>query len=88
MLGLAVQHLQTSTAPTTSETVPSAATATDARLVTVSAVDLAVNQSLSLVDSVDFGASIAENYGKVIGPVERKTLCVYSKFFDSFLTAL
>jgi phosphatidylinositol 4-kinase A len=35
---------------------------------------LAVNQSLSPIDSVDLGASIAENYGKVIGPVERK-LC-------------
>ncbi|KAI0275884.1 atypical/PIKK/PI4K protein kinase [Russula aff. rugulosa BPL654] len=33
---------------------------------------LAVNQSLSPIDSVDLGASIAENYGKVIGPVERK----------------
>ena len=87
-LDLAVLHPQRSTSPTTSETVPPAATATNACLVTVSAVDLAVNQSLSLIDSVDFGVSILKNYGKVIGPVERKTLCVYSKFLDSFLTAL
>jgi len=39
---------------------------------------LAVNQSLSPIDSVDLGASIAENYGKAIGPVERK-LCTYSR---------
>lgn len=35
---------------------------------------LAINQSLSPIDTVDLGASIAENYGKAIGPVERK-LC-------------
>ncbi|KAI0273304.1 atypical/PIKK/PI4K protein kinase [Gloeopeniophorella convolvens] len=33
---------------------------------------LAVNQSLSPVDSIDLGASIAETFGKAIGPVERK----------------
>ncbi|KAH9071165.1 hypothetical protein EDB83DRAFT_2366879 [Lactarius deliciosus] len=33
---------------------------------------LAINQSLSPIDAVDLGASIAENYGKAIGPVERK----------------
>ena len=88
MLDVAVLHPQRSTSPTTSETVPPAATATNARLVTVSAVDLVVNQSLSLIDSVNFGVSIVKNYGTVIGPVERKTLCVYSKFLDSFLTAL
>lgn len=37
---------------------------------------LAVNQSLSPIDTVDLGASIAEHYGKAIGPVERK-LCMY-----------
>ena len=38
---------------------------------------LAINQSLSPIDAVDLGASIAENYGKAIGPVERK-MCPYS----------
>jgi hypothetical protein len=38
---------------------------------------LAINQSLSPIDAVDLGASIAENYGKAIGPVERK-MCTYS----------
>ncbi|KAH9981001.1 hypothetical protein BGW80DRAFT_1501409 [Lactifluus volemus] len=33
---------------------------------------LAVNQSLSPIDAVDLGASIAETYGKAIGPVQRK----------------
>ncbi|KAI0032206.1 hypothetical protein K488DRAFT_50373 [Vararia minispora EC-137] len=33
---------------------------------------LAVNQSLSLIDTVDLGASVAEQFGKAIGPVERK----------------
>jgi hypothetical protein len=37
---------------------------------------LAINQSLSPIDTVDLGASIAETYGKAIGPVERK-LCTY-----------
>ena len=46
---------------------------------------LAINQSLSPIDTVDLGASIAENYGKAIGPVERK-LCAYwqSRFFNIF----
>lgn len=46
---------------------------------------LAINQSLSPIDSVDLGASIAENYGKAIGPVERK-LCTYcrSRLFNLF----
>jgi phosphatidylinositol 4-kinase A len=35
---------------------------------------LAVNQSLSPIDVVDLGASIAETYLKAIGPVQR-TLC-------------
>jgi len=42
---------------------------------------LAINQSLSPIDTVDLGASIAETYAKAIGPVERK-LCTY---FQSFL---
>ena len=33
---------------------------------------LAVNQSMSPVDTVDLGASIAEQFGKAIGPVEKK----------------
>ncbi|KAI0256980.1 atypical/PIKK/PI4K protein kinase [Lactifluus subvellereus] len=33
---------------------------------------LAVNQSLSPIDAVDLGASVAETYGKAIGPVQRK----------------
>ncbi|KAI0064541.1 hypothetical protein BV25DRAFT_1930940 [Artomyces pyxidatus] len=33
---------------------------------------LSVNQSLSPIDSVDLGASVAEQFGKAIGPVERK----------------
>ncbi|KAI0293037.1 hypothetical protein BC826DRAFT_1186196 [Russula brevipes] len=37
---------------------------------------LAVNQSLSPIDTVDLSASIAENYGKAIGPVQR--LCTTS----------
>lgn len=42
---------------------------------------LAINQSLSPIDAVDLGASIAENYGKAIGPVERKmsSLAMLSK---------
>lgn len=53
---------------------------------------LAINQSLSPIDSVDLGASIAENYGKAIGPVERK-LCRYCRrrsfnLFDYFLASL
>jgi phosphatidylinositol 4-kinase len=46
---------------------------------------LAINQSLSPIDTVDLGASIAENYGKAIGPVQRK-LCTYwrSRFFNIF----
>jgi hypothetical protein len=46
---------------------------------------LAMNQSLSPIDTVDLGASIAENYGKAIGPVQRK-LCTYrrSHFFNNF----
>ncbi|KAI9508312.1 hypothetical protein F5148DRAFT_1275830 [Russula earlei] len=35
---------------------------------------LAVNQSLSPIDTVDLGASIAENYAKAIGPVERNQI--------------
>jgi hypothetical protein len=42
---------------------------------------LAINQSLSPIDTVDLGASIAETYAKAIGPVERK-LCTY---YQSFL---
>jgi phosphatidylinositol 4-kinase len=46
---------------------------------------LAVNQSLSPIDSVDLGASIAENYGKAIGPVERKLCtCIRSSLFHIF----
>jgi phosphatidylinositol 4-kinase len=46
---------------------------------------LAVNQSLSPIDSVDLGASIAENYGKAIGPVERKLCtCIRSFLFHIF----
>ncbi|KAA1469432.1 atypical/PIKK/PI4K protein kinase [Dentipellis sp. KUC8613] len=43
---------------------------------------LAVNQSLSPLDSVDLGASIAEQYAKAIGPIERKlsSLSSLSKF--------
>ncbi|THH17523.1 hypothetical protein EW146_g3305 [Bondarzewia mesenterica] len=43
---------------------------------------LAVNQSLSPIDSVDLGASIAEQFGKAIGPVERKmtSLALLSKY--------
>jgi hypothetical protein len=53
---------------------------------------LAINQSLSPIDSVDLGASIAENYGKAIGPVERKLCmcCLIRLFsiFDYFLASL
>jgi len=31
-----------------------------------------MNQSFTPVDSVDLGASVAERFGKSIGPVERK----------------
>ncbi|ETW86100.1 hypothetical protein HETIRDRAFT_60199 [Heterobasidion irregulare TC 32-1] len=43
---------------------------------------LAVNQSLSPVDTVDLGASVAERFGKAIGPVERKlsSLASLSKY--------
>ncbi|KAI0046132.1 atypical/PIKK/PI4K protein kinase [Auriscalpium vulgare] len=33
---------------------------------------LSVNQSLTPIDSVDLGASVAEHFGKAVGPVERK----------------
>lgn len=44
------------------------------RILPLSQKYLAVNQSLSPIDTVDLGASIAETYGKAIGPVQRK-LC-------------
>jgi phosphatidylinositol 4-kinase A len=49
---------------------------------------LAVNQSLSPIDSVDLGASVGENYGEVVGPVtpvERKVCtCIRSSLFRIF----
>ena len=53
---------------------------------------LAINQSLSPIDTVDLGASIAETFGKAIGPVERKlcTCCRSSllNFIDYCIASL
>jgi phosphatidylinositol 4-kinase A len=53
---------------------------------------LAVNQSLSPIDAVDLGASIAETYGKAIGPVQRKLcmthLVLLSYFIDHAVASL
>jgi phosphatidylinositol 4-kinase A len=46
---------------------------------------LAVNQSLSPIDAVDLGASIAETYGKAIGPVQRKLCTTHLIFLFLFI---
>jgi phosphatidylinositol 4-kinase len=46
---------------------------------------LAINQSLSPIDTVDLGASIAETFGKAIGPVERKLCTCYRSSLLNFI---